>query len=188
MNYYDFVSQPRFFSFLLEIDQSIADEAHSKGCPSCGGRLNRANYMRSGYGVPAGGERALQRRFSFCCREDQCRKRKTPESLRFMRGMGYATITVILVSAIHHGLTGERLSALTKNLQVSRQTVSRWIKWWRERFATSRFWKTRLGRLASDLDPQCLPLSLLKAFDGAHSDKQSAMTALLKFLAPYHPD
>ena len=52
MNYYDFVSHPRFFLFLLEIDRSIAQEAHRAPCTHCGGKLNRGNFRRAGYGLP----------------------------------------------------------------------------------------------------------------------------------------
>lgn len=188
MNYYDFVSQPRFFSFLLEIDQSIAEEAHDRPCRHCGGRLDRGDFMRAGYGLPAGAGDDLRRRFSLCCREDGCRRRLMPESLRFLRGVGYVTIVVVLLSAIQHGLSAERAAALQANLKVSRQTIRHWLAWWRGDFAVSPFWKARRGRFPPLFDDGRLPLAILAAFAAAHAGGEPAAVAMLRFLAPYHPN
>ena len=84
MNLHQEIFSNCFFNFLLEVDRSIAAEAQEKGC-YCGQKLDVANFMRSGRGLPAGPKKELLR-FSFCCRGDTCRKRVTPDSVRFMRG------------------------------------------------------------------------------------------------------
>jgi hypothetical protein len=181
MTYYDFVCQPRFFSFLLEIDRSIANEAHKKLCTYCGGKLDCGDFFRTGYGIPDNCKDELRRRFSFCCRN--CRKRETPDSLRFMRGFGYAALIVVLLSAIQNGVTEERARTLTRALRVSRQTISRWIKWWRDDFATSPFWKAARGRLPveySNLEP---PSTIINAFHASHADLKTSLVSLLHFFA-----
>ena len=103
MHYYDCVSNPDFFSFLLEIDRSIAKEARRRRCSRCGGKLDVSNFQRSGYGLPPGSSKECLIRFSFCCREDGCRGRETPESLRFLWGKAYVSIVIVLISALQHG-------------------------------------------------------------------------------------
>jgi len=189
MDYYTFISQPRFFSYLLEIDRSIANEAHSKPCQHCGGRLNRADFSRVGYGLPEGSDDDLKKRFSFCCRNDGCRKRFTPESLRFMYRRGYVMIIVLLLSAIVHGPSARRVARLAEEFKVSRQTIYNWLKWWRNDFASSPFWKGRRGRLPpsakDDLLPQC---KILSAFMNGISNLEAHMQSMLRFLASYHPN
>ena len=72
MNLHQEIFSNCFFNFLLEVDRSIAAEAQEKGC-YCGQKLDVANFMRSGRGLPAGPKKELLR-FSFCCRGDSCRK------------------------------------------------------------------------------------------------------------------
>ena len=186
MNYYDFVTHPDFFSFLLEIDRSAAAEAHSRPCPFCGDRLNRADYLRAGYGLPADADDELRRRFSFCCRADGCRKRVTPESLRFLRGVAYVTVVVVLMSAVAQGLSSARAKELTTKLKVSRQTVSRWLAWWRERVVTSLFWRERRGRFMPSLDESRLAVALVEAFEATSGEtRREAAVRLVSFVAPW---
>lgn len=184
MTYYDFVSTPRFFAFLLEIDRSIADEVHGFPCPICRGKLDRGDFWRSGHGFPSGSSEELQRRFSFCCRADGCRKRVTPESVRFLRGMSYVSVVIVLLSAINHGST----SALAAGLKVSRQTVRRWIKWWREVFVASPFWRERRGNFMPSLSEANLAQSLVVHFGCDQKNESSAFESLLRFLAPFVPN
>ncbi len=41
----------RFWSFLLAVDQDLAEETRKKAC-LCGGRLHSANYLRKPRGTP----------------------------------------------------------------------------------------------------------------------------------------
>jgi len=183
MNYYDFVSQPSFFSFLLEIDRSIAEQAHARPCSFCTGKLSRGDFFRSGLGLPAGCDEEHQRRFSFCCQVDGCRKRSTPESVRFLRGFAYVTIIVLVMSAIHHGLSAARVRDLTTKLRVSRQPVARWLVWWRKHFAGSAFWRVQRGRFMPTLDETKLPLALLEHFETAGDQLRDGVVLLLRWLA-----
>jgi DNA-binding transcriptional regulator YiaG len=187
MNYYDFVAHPEFFSFLLEIDRSIAAEAHAHPCSSCGDRLNRADFLRTGYGLPAGSDDDLRRRFSFCCRGDGCRKRLTPESVRFLRGVAYVAIVVVLMSAVAQGLSAARVKELTTKLKVSRQTVARWLAWWRGRVVTSPFWRERRGRFMPSLDESRLAAALVAAFEANGDEPQTVALRLLRFVASWRP-
>ena len=127
MNYYDFISSPHFFLFLLQIDRATAKAAHEIPCVHCGGKLDWANFWRSGHGLPNDGDPMCRLRFSLCCRADGCRKRVTPDSLRFLRGMAFTSVVIVLLSAIQHGLSPGRTKILTEKFNVRRQTVTRWI-------------------------------------------------------------
>jgi len=50
--YHDLPASASFWSFLLTVDEDLAEEARKKGC-SCGGRLHSANYLRKPRGTPA---------------------------------------------------------------------------------------------------------------------------------------
>ena len=73
----------RFWSFLLAVDQDLAEETRKKACP-CGGRLHSANYPRKPRGTPVQLPERECLRLSFCCDRDGCRKRVTPPSVRFL--------------------------------------------------------------------------------------------------------
>ena len=49
--YHDLPHAARFWSFLLAVDQNLAEETRKKACPS-GGRLHSANYLRKPRGTP----------------------------------------------------------------------------------------------------------------------------------------
>lgn len=184
MDYISFLSQPAFFSFLLEIDRSIAEEAHGIPCVHCGGKLDRADFWRSGHGLPSGGDDECRRRFSFCCRADGCRRRSMPESLRFLRGMSYVSLVIVLFSALSNGGGQGRTATLAKRLKVSRQTVQRWLRWWHEVFMVSPFWRIRRGQFMPSLLETDLPHSLLDHYKDM-IDPRSGVASLLGFLAPF---
>ena len=66
----------KFFDLLYTLDQDLADQTRSQGCP-CGGRLDQAHYPRKPRGGPANLSPDRERRFSFCCARDGCRSRAT---------------------------------------------------------------------------------------------------------------
>ena len=185
MNYYDFVSEPGFFLLLLKIDRSIAAEAHGRPCAICGDKLNRGDFRRIGYGLPAGTDDECRRRFSFSCRRDGCRKRLTPESVRFLRGKAYVSVVIVLMSACGHGLSPDRVQKLKSSLKVSRQTIQTWLTWWKNRLVPSPFWKGRRGRFMPALDETTLPFSLLEAFGRETAEAEVGVKGVLRFLAPF---
>ena len=185
MHYYDFVSEPAFFKLLLEIDRSIAAEAHLRPCAACDDKLNRADFWRIGYGLPVDADDECRRRFSFCCRRDGCRKRLTPESVRFLRGKAYVSVVIVLMSACQQGLSPDRVQKLTASLNVSRQTIASWLKWWKVRLVPSPFWKGQRGRFMPVLDETKLSFSLLEAFGQENAVAKTAVKSVLRFLAPF---
>ena len=113
--------------------------------------------------------------------------RETPESLRFLRGKAYVSIVIVLISAVRHGLSPERVKALTTRLKVSRQTVANWLKWWREHFPSTDFWKTRRAYFMPSLEEMRLSLSLLEVFGNQTADTRDGVERLLRWLSAYRP-
>jgi hypothetical protein len=146
----------------------------------CAGVLHRAAYPRKPRGpatVPAG----YDRRHSFCCDVDGCRKRVTPPSVRFLGRRVFVGAVVVLASALRHGLTAARVRRLREALGVSRRTLERWRAWWRETFADSPWWRGLRGRFAPPVATATLPRSLLARFGG---DGMTPLVKLLELLAP----
>jgi hypothetical protein len=174
-----------FWAFLFTIDQDLAEITRRQGC-RCGGRLHRANYPRQPRGGPDPPLGTYRTRFSFCCSRDQCRKRATPPSVRFLGRKIYLGAFIVLISAMRHGPTPRRVRQLSTLFDVDRRTIVRWEEFWREHFPQSHFWKVAGARVKLLADVATLPLSLLNAFllRCDHCDDCDGWGRLLRFLSP----
>jgi hypothetical protein len=171
----------RFQAFLLEADHEIAAEAREEGCPRCGGVLHSAAFQRKPRGEALGLGDDQARRCSFCCAEEGCRRRRTPPSLRFLGRKVYLGAVVVFISAMRHGATPARMQKLRETFGVSRRTVERWRRWWREAFAESAFWEAARAAFMPPVEAGLLPASLLDRFAG---DGETRLLGLLRFLGP----
>ena len=171
-----------FFTLLLRIDEDLAAEVRAAGCP-CGGRLHSARYQRKPRGGPANLGRAFDTRASFCCAVDGCRRRATPPSVRFLGRKVFFGLWVVLLPVLREGPNAQRLSRLEERFRVSRRTLLRWRRWWRETFPASRFWQAARGLWAQPVTTEALPGSLLAVFGGPESPEEQVL-AVLKWLAP----
>lgn len=179
--YQGLLKDEQVFSLLLQFDRDIAEEVRREGCPACGGRLHRGDYVRKPRGGPEGLGPEHSIRFSFCCAEDGCRRRVVPPSVRFLGRRVYLGPVMILVQAMQHGVTRARAGRIEQLLGVSARTLRRWRRWWQTTFAASRFWagaRPRLRRPISDFE---LPHGLLDLFSG---EPRSRLIDLLRFLSP----
>jgi hypothetical protein len=163
-----------FFKLLLMVDAEWAQQAQAAGCARCGAKLHHGNYPRKPRGARVG-----DWRYSFCC--SKCRKRKTPFSVRFLGRKVFAGVAVVLVSAMKHGVSRQRIKRLQQELPINESTLRRWRDWWLKTFVASPFWKGARARFSPALCAAQLPLSLVEAFRGNVSEN---MVRLLQFLAP----
>jgi hypothetical protein len=170
-----------FWLFLFSIDEDLAETARKNACP-CGGRLHCANYPRKPRGADHLPE-PYQRRLSFCCDRDGCRKRVTPPSVRFLGRKVYLGAIVILVAAMRQGPSPRRVAELSRLFGADRRTVARWQVFWQEQVPQTPFWKVARGRLLAAVDVVALPQSLTEAFVH-HDDDQHGWRKLLLFLSP----
>lgn len=110
---------------LEKIDKDFAEAARAQGCRRCGvGRLHVANIKRQPRGLPEGTE--WDRRLSFCCDQDGCRCRATPPSVRFLGRKVYAGFIVVLLAAMCHGLSADRVRHLREITGADSRTLKRW--------------------------------------------------------------
>jgi hypothetical protein len=180
--YQTILNDASFYRQLSRFDEDLAEQARRKGC-RCGGKLHRALYRRKVRGVPEEVEEEYGQRWSFCCAEEGCRKRTTPASLRFLSRRVYAAAVVVLVSALRHGVTAERVGRLGGIVaEISRRTLERWRQWWLKEFPRTSFWRAARGRFALPVDNGTLPSSLLEAFTTLAPEQR--VLALLRFLLP----
>jgi hypothetical protein len=171
-----YLADQKLLQLAEKIDIDLTEEARSKGCLLCGGALHRSDYDRK----PRGGPQ-WDIRFSLCCAKEGCRKRHTPPSVRFMGRRVYAGLVVVLVSAMAHGLTPERVKSLREALGIDRRTLERWRQWWLGTFLESSFWREARARFMPPLCRKTMPLSLCQSFEVQRRDR---LLDLLKFLAP----
>ena len=170
-------SRAALWPVLTKIDADLAEQAWIGGCAHCGGALHRADYPRKVRGV-----NVEARRDSFCCAQEGCRRRETPGSVRFLGRKVYAGFIVVVLTALRHGLSTERVRVLQEQLGVDRRTLERWRRWWLEQFAPSGFWRVARARLVPPIDEAALPWSLLARFTGEGNDP---LLGLLRFLSPW---
>jgi hypothetical protein len=179
--YLTWLADARLYEVLARIDADLAETARQAGCRVCGDVLHRAPFPRKPRGGPAGLPGEYDRRHSFCCAVDDCRKRRTPPSVRFLGRKVYLGAVVVLATALRHGPTPTRAARLRELVGVDARTLARWRQWWRETFAESRWWQAMRGHFASPVPTAALPDSLLRRFAG---DSWEPLVALLRFVAP----
>jgi hypothetical protein len=171
----------KFYHVLERIDAELAEATRCARCPRCGGALHSARYGRKPRGaaeLPAG----YDKRASYCCAVDGCRKRATPPSVRFLGRRVYLGAVVVLASAMQHGIDALRARRLKELFGASRQTLERWRTWWLETFASSRFWQSLRGRFMPAVNETSLPLSMLDRVDDAQDGGR--IGAVLRLLQP----
>ena len=177
-----FLEDSRFYQFLFQIDQEIANEVQLGGCTHCGGRLHFACYPRKPRGMRCARDGRYETRLSFCCANEGCRRRCTPPSVRFLGRKVYLGSMVILVMAMEHGLSIKRRKRLIDQLDLYPQTLSRWRQWWRKIFPVSRCWQTHKSHFIPPVDIRQLPGALLGRLHGMNLAHRVCL--LLRLLMP----
>ena len=150
---YPLLADAEFFQRLRSLDFAIFEKAKAEPCRHCGGRLDTAHFPRK----PRGAGEEEEWRFSLCCRNEGCRHRVTPPSLRFLGRKVYSAWVVIL------GLDFSRELGLVR--AVSRRTLGRWRQFWRERLSeTQPFMRWARAGLPPGTPPTDRPGPLVPCF------------------------
>jgi hypothetical protein len=166
----------RVYELLEKVDRDLALRAGAEGCEHCGGALHRGDYPRKPRGGPG-----WEKRYSFCCSREDCRKRKTPASVRFLGRKVYAGVVVVLVSAMMQGLSGGRVKRLRQALKIDRRTLLHWREWWMRTFVRGVFWRAERGRFRRPIVEEKMPLGLVSGFGAEQSE---GLVRLMRFLLP----
>ena len=170
------LADEKLWDLLAKIDTETAEAAREKGCPRCEGKLHRADYERK----PRGGPK-WEKRDSFCCGREGCRRRRTPPSVRFLGRRVYAGFVVVLMAAMIHGLKPERVRLIQEKLGIERRTLERWRQWWLGAFVQGAFWRAGRARFMPVVCERTLPWSLGERFG---IERAGGLVKLLEFLAP----
>lgn len=172
------LQDPSFHQFLYLIDQDHAAAVRSQGCEFCGGPLHQANYERRP-GTPWTAPTDTTR-FSLCC--GHCRRRRTPESVRFLGRRVYRAAVVVLATALCSGLTLRRGQQLSQQLGVPVRTIQRWRHWWLTDFTKGAVWLELRGRFMPPIAASTLPGGLLARALGG--DSRVVVAHVLRWLTP----
>jgi len=179
--YLTWLADARLYEMLARIDADLAETARKAGCRVCGAVVHSAPFPRKPRGGPSELTADYDRRHSFCCAVEGCRKRRTPPSVRFLGRKVYLGAIVVLATALRHGPTRTRAARLRELLGVDARTLARWRQWWRDAFAESPWWTAMRGHFVPAVPTTALPDSLLRRFTG---DSWAPLVALLRFVAP----
>jgi hypothetical protein len=174
-----------FYLFLLSNDKDAAFKVKAEGCCFCGGQLDFATYQRKPRHTPTDLPENFNTVFSLCCRQEGCRKRTPPPSLRFF-GRRVYLLFILIKACSDGGRSPEGL--IFKNALawgVSRQALRSWYKFWRVTFSNSGFWRVSKGILPTSFGEISIPELLLKSF-GCGSYLDEPWRKLLQFLCAYN--
>ena len=95
----------------------------------------------------------------------------------------YVGAVVVLIAALAEGATPSRLRRLRQLVgDVSRRTVERWRRWWRESFPQTPFWREHRAHFAAAIATERLPTSLLERMPG--TEMRARLITLLRLLTP----
>jgi len=166
----------RVYELLEKVDRDLALKAQAGGCEHCGGALHRGDYPRKPRGGPG-----WEKRYSFCCSMEDCRKRKTPASVRFLGRKVYIGVVVVLVSAMMQGLSEGRMRPLRQALGIDRRTLVHWREWWMRTFVRGIFWRAERGRFRRPIIEGKMPLGLVECFG---LERGEGLMRLMRFLLP----
>jgi hypothetical protein len=172
------------FSLLHRIDLDLAEQVQINGCPFCSSALHRANYERKPRGGPADIPEEYLIRLSLCCGDPDCRRRTQPPSSLFMGRRVYWGCVILVVMTLRQGrLCGASIAKMERLFSISRQTIKRWIAWFRDEFPQSAQWHRLRGRVICTVSNEELPSALVFHFMNHFSTSEQALVACLRFLA-----
>lgn len=176
-----FLRDEKFFQLLLRFDEDIAEQAREQGCAFCGCSLHQADYPRKPRGMLADLDKDDCRRFSFCCAAENCRKRETPPSVRFLGRRVYLGGIVVLISAMLNGASPRRLQTLRAMCGTDLRTLERWRQWWAEIFPQTNDGRGLVTRLAliGQLQTTLLPRLLFRLQAGSLQERILGVLKLL---------
>ena len=168
------------FYHLYTIDKNIAEEYRQMPCPFCGGPLYFANYPRKPRGEPDGVPEECFIRFSLCCGKEGCRHRIMPPSYRFMgRKVYWHVVILIIISDYQNKAWKTSIFRLSRLFGVSRNTIIRWIDFFKDIFPSSSQWQRLRGQVSASIRNNGLPSNLVNYFLNIKSTAKGALVSCL---------
>ena len=172
------------FRILHCIDTDLCKQLRQKGCPYCGGPLHQSNYERK----PRGGPEAIPDEYlirqSLCCGRAQCRRRTLPASCLFMgRRVYWGCVILVVLTFKQNRPDSASARRIQEMFKISRETLKRWMAYFRNEFPVSIQWQRLQGRLAATVSSNELPAGLINYFVKNFQSPQQALIGCLMFLA-----
>ena len=178
------IQKVSLFHLLHKIDVDLAEAVQSQGCAHCGGPLHDAHYARKGRGGPVEIPERYNRRLGKCCGREGCRRRTLPASVLFMgRRVFWAPVVLVVTTLGQQRTTGSGVRRLKKLLDVSKETLERWRRFFCDVFPTSEPWRQVRGLVGSEVRNQELPAGLLSHFMAKSEEPERAVVNCLSLLA-----
>jgi hypothetical protein len=177
------VERVSFFSVLYRIDEDLAQRVRECGCERCGGMLHSGGYIRKARGSPIEIPEQYSKRMSFCCSEEGCRARTLPPSCLFMGRRVYWGPIVLLVVGLRQGrVEGFTAEKIQKKYGIRRNTLRRWMRYYREEFPQTDSWRRLRGRVVPSIEDGDV-WGLIEHFVSCHGDSTDGFVSVLVFLA-----
>lgn len=136
--------------------------------------------MRKPRGGPADLPEAFAVRLSWCCGREGCRRRVLPPSVLFWGRRVYWAAVILVVTALRQGraegFTAQRVQAM---FGVTRLTLVRWLRYFRDCFPQTARWRQLVGRLWPPVAAGALVTDVLARFVRARGDPVQGLVACL---------
>lgn len=172
------------FRLLHRIDIDLAKQLQQGRCPYCNGALHQSNYERKPRGGPDKIPDEYLIRFSFCCGNENCRRRSLPPSSLFMgRRVYWGCVILVVMTLKQNRPAGASARKIKKLFGISRKTLKRWLAYFRDEFPASVQWQRLRGRVASAVRNGALPGGLVNYFLKNSESTDQGIVACLRFLA-----
>jgi len=180
----ELINQVELFEILYKIDKNLADKIKQMPCPYCGSALHTANYDRKPRGVNANIPDEFLRQQSLCCSNEECRKRVQPQSVRFMGRRVYWKCVILVVMALRQNRPdGYAAKKLIQMYGGDKNTLYRWIEYFRQTFPSSSQWKSLRGKIDASIDNNSLPGELVYYFINRADSPQKGLVQCLIFFS-----
>ncbi|MDQ3232367.1 MAG: hypothetical protein M3Q07_11145 [Pseudobdellovibrionaceae bacterium] len=136
-----------FFQILQSFDEDMSNAMKALGCKHCGGKLDIGHYQRKPRGLEwADLTDVSNTRYSLCCREESCRRRSTPLSLRFAGRKVYCSVFIVLFTLMQERGDQHAQLHLHKKFGLSLATARGWVQLFKSRMPSSSWAKDLQSR------------------------------------------
>lgn len=180
----ELLQSPNLFYLLHRIDIDLAEQKKLAGCPFCGSPLHYSNYQRKPRGGPDTLPEELYLRLSLCCSKENCRRRTLPPSTLFMDRRVYFRSVILIVLTLKQNYPRKHSKAkLMRMFGVSRKTINRWQKFFRDIFPLSAQWQRIRGVISSVVKNSNLPGGMVAYFTQHTKSAEEAIVNCLQFMA-----
>ena len=180
----ELLQKTNLFYTLHCIDKELAEKTRQKNCPYCDDTLHNAKYKRKPKGSLDNIPDEYLNRYSLCCRNKDCRCRTLPPScLFFGRRVYWGCVILIVLTFRQNNPNSASARKIQEIFDINRETLKRWIDYYRDVFPYTPQWQRLRSRIASSVKNNELPWGLLNHFINHFKSAEEGLIECLKFMA-----